>query len=196
MFKYSLLISASLLIASPMMAFADGASIAKDKCSACHGEDSDGKVPSIAGFSKDGIVEMMMAYQSGDRKSDQYEPEGGKATDMNAVTKDMSAEDIGAVASFYAGKSFKPAAQDSDADLAAKGAKVHEKSCEKCHAEGGKSAEDDTAILAGQRKPYLETEFGKFAAGDRDMPKKMKKKFDGLSDDDKKALLEYYASQK
>ena len=197
--KLVLAIAASLLVSTPFAVMADGASIAKDKCAACHGEDgnsTDGKVPSIAGFSTDGLVEMIQAYKSGDRHGDKYKPKDGEETDMNAVTKDMSEDDINEVSAFFAGKTFKAAEQEADAKLAEAGAKIHEKSCEKCHSEGGKSSEDDTAILAGQWKTYLHDQFEEFSEGERDMPKKMKKKFAKLSDDDKKALLEYYASQK
>jgi len=197
--KLTLAIATSVLIATPFAVMADGATIAKDKCAACHGENgnsSDGKVPSIAGFSTDGLVEMLNEYKSGDRTGDKYTPKDGEETDMNAVTKDMSDDDIKAVSEFFAGKEFKPAEQAADADLAAAGAKIHDKSCEKCHSDGGQSSEDDTAILAGQWKPYLTEQFEEFSSGDRDMPKKMKKKFSKLSDEDKAALLEYYASQK
>jgi sulfide dehydrogenase cytochrome subunit len=188
-----------LLLLSPLAVMAaDGAGIAKEQCASCHGDagnSSQNKVPSIAGFSKDGLIEMLNAYKAGDRKGDSYQAEGKDATDMNAVTKDMSEEDIAAVSEFFAGKSFTPAKQAADATLAAAGAKIHKKSCEKCHSEQGASSEDDTAILAGQWTPYLQNEFSKFSDGSRDMPKKMKKKFSALSDDDKKALLAFYASQ-
>ena len=188
----------SLLIPSALIA-ADGASIANDQCASCHGKDgnsTDGKVPNIAGFSQAGLVEMLQAYKAGDRKGDSYQAKGEAATDMNAVTKDMSAADIEAVSAFFAGKAFKPATQSFDAALAKTGAKIHKKSCEKCHSEQGKSVEDDMAILAGQWQPYLKSEFAKFSSGSRDMTKKMKKKFSPLSDEEKAALLAFYASLK
>lgn len=196
--KLALAITTSLLITAPFAVMADGASITKDKCAACHGEDGNSpndKVPSIAGFSVDGMTEMLNAYKAGDREGDKFKPEDGEETDMNAVTKEMSDDDIKAVAEFYASKAFKPTVQEFDAELAKIGAKIHEKNCEKCHSEGGASAEDDVAILAGQWKPYLIEQFEEFSEGERDMPKKMAKKFKKLSDDDKKALIEYYASQ-
>jgi len=186
----------SLLIPTALIA-ADGVSIAKDQCASCHGKDgnsSASKVPSIAGFSKVGLVETLQAYKAGDRKGDSYKAKGKKATDMNAVVKDMSAADIDAVSAFFSGKAFKPAKQSFDAALAKTGADIHEKSCEKCHSEQGKSPDDDTAILAGQWKPYLKKEFSKFSLGSRDMTKKMKKKFSPLSNEEKAALLEFYAS--
>jgi len=185
----------SLLIPSALLA--DGASIANDQCASCHGKEGnsgESKVPSIAGFSKAGLVEMLQAYKTGDRKGDSYQAKGEKATDMNAVAKDMSAANIEAVSAFFASKTFKPAKQGFDAALAKTGAKIHEKSCEKCHSDLGKSPEDDTAILAGQWKPYLKNEFTKFSSGSRDMTKKMKKKFSPLSNEEKAALLNFYAS--
>ena len=60
---------------------------------------------------------------------------------------------------------------------------------------GGSNADDDAAILAGQWMAYTKNEFEKFSLGDRSMPKKIKKKFKKLSDDDKTALIHYYAGQ-
>ena len=186
----------SLLIPNLLMA-ADGATIADDQCTSCHGKNGNstaGKVPNIAGFSKAGLIEMLQAYQSGDRKGDKYQAKGEKATDMNAITKNMSTADIEAVSAFFASKKFKAAKQSFDAALAKTGEDIHEKSCEKCHSEQGKSPDDDTAILAGQWTPYLKNEFSKFSSGSRDMTKKMKKKFSPLSNEEKAALLAFYAS--
>jgi len=191
-------LSFGLLGALPVSVMADGAAIAKDKCADCHGNDgnsSDEKVPSIAGFSIDAIIDTMDTYKSGDRKGDKYTPEGGSETDMGEITKDLSDEDIDALADYYSTQEFKPQKQTVDAKLAKKGAKVHKKSCEKCHSDGGSNADDDAAILAGQWMAYTKKEFEKFSSGDRSMPKKMKKKFKKLSDDDKDALIHYYAGQ-
>ena len=192
----STLLLGSLWLPAVLMA-ADGETIAKEQCTSCHGDDGNStanKVPSIAGFSKAGLTEMLQAYQVGDRKGDSYQAKGEKATDMNAVTKDMSMADIDAVSAFFASKKFQPVQQEFDAALAKTGAAIHKKSCEKCHSEQGSSSEDDTAILAGQWTPYLKNEFTKFSSGSRDMSKKMKKKFSALNDADKAALLAFYAS--
>ena len=193
-----ILLSFGLFSALPMSLMADGASIAKEKCADCHGDDgnsSDEKVPSIAGFSKDAIIDTMDTYKSGDRKGDKYTPEGGSETDMGEITKELSDEDIDALAIYYASEEFKAQKQTVDTKLAKKGAKIHDKSCEKCHSDGGSNADDDAAILAGQWMAYTKKEFEKFSSGDRSMPKKMKKKFKKLNDDDKTALIHYYAGQ-
>ena len=68
------------------------------------------------------------------------------------------------------------AKQDFDPKLVKEGGKLHDKYCEKCHAEGGQSAEDDAGVMAGQWTPYLMYQFEDFNAGHREAPKKMKKK--------------------
>jgi sulfide dehydrogenase cytochrome subunit len=88
----------------------------------------------------------------------------------------------------------------ADSATAAKGAKLHDRYCEKCHAEGGTSAEDDSGILAGQWIPYLQHAMDDFTNERRDMPKKMGKQLskmmDAHGDAGMKELLEFYASRK
>ncbi len=195
--KLTVVAALAALIAMPAASFADGAAIAKEKCAACHGKDGnseDPKVPKIAGFSAATITDMMEEYRSGDRKGDKYKPKDGAETDMNEVAKSLSEEETEAVAEYYAKQKFMPANNKFDAKLAKKGAKIHDKRCEKCHSEGGSLAEDDAAILAGQWKEYLEEQFEELSKGERPMPKKMKKKFMKLNEDQKKALIEFYAA--
>lgn len=192
-------IISTLLIASlPAISQAGVAETAKE-CDTCHGKNGvsqDGKVPTIAGFSATSIVDILPQYQSGARAAEKYTPKGGKASDMKEATNGMSEADMQAIADHYAKQKFVAANQTTDAALAEKGAKVHKKSCEKCHSEGGALADDDASILAGQWKPYLERQFALIKSGKRDIPKKMKKKLDKLSADDVKAVTEYYANQK
>ncbi|MCK5918677.1 MAG: c-type cytochrome [Cocleimonas sp.] len=164
-----------------------------DTCTGCHGFDGNSKgpaTPSIAGFSAEYLTEVMKAYKSGDASS----------TIMGRIMKGYSDEELAQVAEVYAKK--KPVSapdQKFDKALVKKGKKLHDKYCEKCHAEGGTSAEDDSGLLAGQWTPYLQATMADFAAGTRDMPKKMKKKVKKLTKkegaDGMKALFSYYASQ-
>ncbi|HHL19489.1 MAG TPA: hypothetical protein ENJ33_07120 [Thiothrix sp.] len=192
-------IISTLLVASlPALSQANVAETAK-QCDTCHGTNGvskNGKVPTIAGFSAATITEILPQYQSGARAAEKYTPKGGKASDMKEVTKDMSAADMQAIADHYAEQKFVAASQTVDAALAAKGKKIHNKNCEKCHSEGASLADDDAGILAGQWKPYLERQFALIAEGKREIPKKMKKKLKKLSAEDIKAVTEYYASQK
>jgi len=113
---------------------------------------------------------------------------------MCKVGEKLSKQEIKQVADHFAGKPFVRAGQVFDAGLAEKGKGIHSLQCRKCHEDGGSSPDDDAGILAGQWMHYLEEQFGDYAAGKRDMPKKMKPKMDKLSGEDIKALIHYYGS--
>lgn len=167
-------------------------SMLANTCAGCHGTNG-GSVgpasPSIGGLSVDYFTEVMAAYKSGDTAS----------TIMGRIAKGYSDEEIAQLAKFYAGQKFVAVKQDFDKDAAAKGAKLHDKYCEKCHAEGGSSAEDDSGILAGQAAPYIANTMADFNSGARTAPKKMAKKLKKLmtkeGDAGLAALQAYYASQ-
>lgn len=125
-------------------------------------------------------------YKSGDKKGD--------TTTMCKIAKELDDDEIEKVAKYYAGKPFVRAKQQYDPALAKKGEPIHEEYCEKCHAEGGSLSSDDSGILAGQWTPYLREAFKHYTSGERPMVKKMKPKYEKLSEEDKEALLHYYAS--
>jgi sulfide dehydrogenase cytochrome subunit len=163
-------------------------------CNGCHGPEgaSAGPAsPTIAGISKDYFVETMQGFASGEIPS----------TIMGRIAKGYNDDELEAMGEHFSKEKFAPApAQKADAKLAKKGAKLHDKYCEKCHAEGGTSAEDDSGILAGQWTPYLEMTLADYIKGDRTATKKMAKKLKKLhkkeGDAGIQALINYYASQK
>ncbi len=170
------------------------ATMLANTCAGCHGFNGVSKgpaTPSIAGFSAEYLTELLKAYKSGDAAS----------TIMGRIAKGYSDEELAQVAEIYSKKKFVNAPdQKFDEKLAKKGKKLHNKYCEKCHADGGTAADDDSGLLAGQWTPYLQATLADFHAGTREMPKKMKKKVKKLlkkeGEDGIKALLSYYASQK
>ncbi len=162
-------------------------------CAGCHGPDgaSGGPAtPTISGFSHEYFVEVMEGFASGEVPS----------TIMGRIAKGYTKEEIKLLADYFSRLPFvKAKGQKFDPALARKGARLHEKYCEKCHAEGGNKAEDDSGILAGQWTPYLVAAMSDFLKGDREMTKKMRKKVKKLrqkeGDKGLQALLHYYASQ-
>jgi len=192
-------LAALVIFATPFHgAMADVQTLA-DQCDACHGQggnSEDEKVPNIAGMSAVFLSDTLTAYASGDRKGVKYRPRDGEESDMNEVAKKLSEEDITAISTHYAGKTFAVHMQEVDAELAAKGRKKFDKACDKCHSEGGTVADDDASLLMGQWKHYLKEQFAMFKDGSRIMPKKMKKKFSKLDDDEIASILEYLASGK
>jgi sulfide dehydrogenase cytochrome subunit len=123
-----------------------------------------------------------------------------KSTIMGRIAKGYSEDEIKAMAEVFAKQPFIAAKQPFDEEKAEFGAKLHDKYCEKCHAEGGTSAEDDSGILSGQLVPYLKYTLADYKAGDREMTKKMKKQVQKLlkkrGDEGFDALYNYYASNK
>jgi sulfide dehydrogenase cytochrome subunit len=188
------LIAGGIVLGGGASAATPSASMLANTCFGCHGPNgvSNGPAtPTLAGASAEYFEETMEAYQSGDRRS----------TIMGRIAKGYTKEEIKLMAKYFAGQKFVPAkGQKYDAKLAKKGAKLHDKYCEKCHADGGSSPEDDSGILAGQWKPYLKYTLDDILAGKSHMPKKMMKKLKKLhkkkGDAGIEALLNYYASKK
>jgi len=173
------------------------------ECDSCHGADgvsTDAHIPTIAGFSEFVFEEYMYQYQDEARPCREVEylsgDKKGTKTSMCAEAAELSEEQISELTAYYAGKEFKAATQEFDAALAAEGANIHKRDCEKCHTDGGSYAGDDAGLLAGQWKGYLEQVFADYAAGDRSMMEdKMKEKVGALDEASMKALIHFYASQ-
>jgi sulfide dehydrogenase cytochrome subunit len=172
-------------------------------CANCHGKEgasTESDVPIIGGYSAVVLSDNLTAYKkkgrpcpetkyrSGDKK--------GQKTDMCQVAKDLSEADIKQVAQYFAGKKFVRAQQKFDPALAKKGKEIHERSCDKCHSEGGSLASDDAGMMAGQWMPYLKEQFKDYQSGKRPMVKKMKPKMEKLKPEDIDALIHYYGSFK
>lgn len=186
----------ALAAAGAWAAAPDGAGIA-DGCDHCHGADGrseDPEVPSIAGFSEFAIMDLVQTYRDGLREGVRMPLEDGTETDMVEVSRELTDDELEAVALHYAGLDWRPHRQDFDRARARRGGAVHRVKCAKCHIEGGSIAEADLALLAGQWRDYLAAQFVAFDDGARRMAPKMKSKYDSLSASDKEALLEFYVS--
>jgi sulfide dehydrogenase cytochrome subunit len=162
-------------------------------CAGCHGTNGASAgpaTPSIGGISPIYFEEVMLGFKNDEIKS----------TIMGRIAKGYTEEEIKAMAEVFAKQPFVAAKQPFDEKKANFGAKLHDKYCEKCHAEGGTSVEDDSGILSGQLVPYLQFTLIDYKAGDREMTKKMKKQVTKLQkdhgDDGYEALMNYYASNK
>ncbi len=176
----------------PKLMMGASASMLANTCAGCHGTNGASQgpaAPSIAGFSPDYMVETMEGFASGEIPS----------TIMGRIAKGYTVDEFKTIAKYFAGKPFVKATQNFDPELAKAGAKLHDKYCEKCHAEGGQSAEDDAGVLAGQWTPYVNWQLANYKAGDRKASKKMKKNLKTMLErkgsNGITALLNYYASQ-
>jgi sulfide dehydrogenase cytochrome subunit len=159
-------------------------------CAGCHGTDGSSvgpSMPSIAGMDPEVFVDAMKAYQADKRN----------ATIMNRIARGYSDEQLKDMGWFFAKQRLHLTPQKHDAALAARGARLHEKHCEKCHENGGRPG--DAGTLAGQWMPYLDHTMADFLSGKRDWPRKMKRKVDAAIAEEGKqaipALIHYYGSQ-
>lgn len=188
----AVLIGGSVVLAGPALAETPSGAMLGNTCAGCHGTHGNSQgpaTPSIAEISSEYFIEAMKAYKNDERP----------ATIMNRIAKGYTDEEIKLMAEFFAKQKMERQPQKVDAALAKKGMKLHEKYCEKCHAEGGRSSEDDAGMLAGQWMPYLHYTLNDITEGKREIPKKMKKRIEELQarggDDAVEALIQYYGSE-
>ncbi|NCA69913.1 MAG: cytochrome c4 [Sphingobacteriia bacterium] len=169
-------------------------------CAGCHGTlgQSNGPAsPTIAGINRDVFIDTMERYKSGDIYS----------TIMGRIAKGYTTEEFEKMADFFNTQEFVPAKQAYAEALVEQGAKLHDKQCESCHAEGGMPLKDEETgedaeeffLLAGQWTPYLQFTLQDFREERREMPKKMRDKLEAVlksdGEDGVAALLAFYASQ-
>lgn len=159
-------------------------------CAGCHGTNgaSNGPaIPSLAGLSKDYLVESMQAY-----KEDEKNP-----TIMNRIAKGYSDKEFELMGDFFAAqKVYRIPNQPYDEAKAKDGKKLHEKYCSSCHSEGGTVGDDEVGLLSGNSALYLQYALADFVSGSRDMPKKMKKQIKKMLKKDEDAfdkLVHYYS---
>jgi sulfide dehydrogenase cytochrome subunit len=184
----AVLLGSGLLLGSAHLSAAPTATMLADTCAGCHGTDgaSNGPAtPSIAGLSEIYMVDTMNAFKSGERSS----------TVMGRIAKGYSEEEFKLMATVFAKQSVATTHQDTDPAKVAAGEELYGSNCEKCHDEKGALADDDAGILASQWLLYMQYSMEDFMSGAREMPKKMKKKVDKLSDAEIEALLQFFASQ-
>lgn len=181
------LLAGGLAVSSPLWAAASTPAMLSNTCGGCHGTNGASvgpSMPTLGGQPAEYIVESMKKFKSGERPS----------SIMGRLAKAYTDDDFKAMGEFFGEKKFIRHKQDVDAAKVAKGKRVHEENCKKCHQEGGRESEDG-GVIAGQWKEYLQINVSDFQSKKRPMPKKMAEKFEGLSQDDLDALINFYASQ-
>ncbi len=196
----STLLGAGVLLTLAPAAYSADVDKLVHECAECHGKDGnsdDPKVPNIAGYSAEYIKDAMNDYKNGDRPGLKYKEEDGDETDMNEVAKKLSDDEIKAVADYFSKQTFKShaAEQKTDPKLVKRGEKLFKHRCKKCHDDFGTDPDDDAGILGGQWMEYLRHQFKMFASGEREMPKKMKKRFKKIKKKDYEAIIQALGSK-
>lgn len=181
---------AALLLSIP----AAGAEPRLEKCFDCHGADGMGKAdpmyPVIAGIPAAHIEEGIYAYIDGARQCVR-EPR------MCETVAALTESEVSAAAEYFAGLVREYNQEDFDAELAAKGAVLHERHCGACHVP---PHDEDVGYaigipLHGQRPDYIRYAIGAYFGGKREpLLDTMAHEIQQLDDDDFDALVNYYSS--
>jgi sulfide dehydrogenase cytochrome subunit len=184
-------LTAGLLLAASLSA--EGVrspSMLAGTCAGCHGTNgasAGDMMPIIGGLDKDYLQTVLLEYKSGERDS----------TIMGRIAKGYSETELKAIASFMADQEWISSPVKTDSKLVAIGRKIHDKDCKTCHEENGRVQEDEAPRLAGQWPEftlhYLQWCHNK---GKRCQPRKMGTRVMKLSDQDLRAMAEFYASEK
>ncbi len=172
-------------------------------CDDCHGKNGiseHGEVPTIAGLSRYYFEQSMAAYRADARacpptpyrSGDLNRPKRG----MCEIAKKYNEKQSAQMAASYASKPFKAAQQVTDPAMVARGAKIHQADCERCHTKAGAVADDDAGILAGQWKEYLVFSMNDMLQGTRPTLPKMLSKLQALKAEEIEALAHFYAAQR
>jgi sulfide dehydrogenase cytochrome subunit len=164
-------------------------SMLANTCAGCHGTlgASAGQVmPTIGGMDKGYLVSVLNDYKTGRRPS----------TIMGRIMQGYDDREIGAIASFYAAQPWVSTDRVAVADQLADAPALHERYCESCHQDGGRSQDKESPRMAGQWAGYLRYVMQACRDGERCHPRKMRDRVTELSDAEIAALAHYYESQK
>ncbi|MDO8960023.1 MAG: c-type cytochrome [Rhodocyclaceae bacterium] len=126
-----------------------------DTCNSCHGINGVSAgltMPSIAGQNKDYLQRVLLEQKKGERYT----------TIMDRFMKNISDEEIAALAEYFAAKEWVPATVAVEMAQANRGRQVLRKTCQNCHGEKGDKNTGDIPRLAGQWPGYIKLEIFKY----------------------------------
>lgn len=175
-------LAASLLLVCAVPAFAQkeaakpGAnkaqSIASQVCAACHSADGNSTIPANPKLA--GQFPEYLNKQLNDYKAAQGKKPARENPVMNGMVASLSAQDMKALAEYFAGQPLKPALA-SDKDLVALGQKLWRggnpetgvPACAGCHGPAGAGIPGQYPRLSGQHAEYLAAQLKLFREGAR-----------------------------
>jgi sulfide dehydrogenase cytochrome subunit len=168
-------------------------------CAACHGEAAPSPyagVPTIHGQPATALENALYDFRATIRpcrKPACGPGQGCPDLDFCAIVRELSDDEIAALAAWYAAQPYAAQSQDWNPALAARGQALHAAHCESCHSGGGLSPDNQATILRGQPKSYLREAIRDFRHDRRIAVAEMDAIIRDLSAEDIEALVEFYA---
>ena len=191
-------IAAAILLAGPPAQASDSPPTAAT-CAACHGAVAPSPyagVPTIHGQPVTALENALYDFRATIRPCRKPECAAGEPCpelDFCALVRQLSDDEIAALAAWYSSMAYAPLTQDWHPALAARGEVLHSAHCESCHSGGGLSPENQATILRGQPKSFLRSAIRDFRHDRRIAVAEMDAVIGDLSDEDVDALVEFYA---
>jgi len=184
------LLAAALALVLPAAARAADIEAGRQKaeiCAACHGANGvseEPTLPSLAGQQARYIVIALYQFRAGNRKSEQ----------MGPVTAELSDDDLGDLAAYYASLTPWSPHHQSDPEKAAAAQRLAAQDhCVQCHGPAF-AGQEHIPRIAGQSVGYLRTQLQGFKASTRgDIDGLMTSAAQELSDADIDRLADYIA---
>jgi cytochrome c553 len=175
------------LLLIPVWAYGADPAVGKlraGECAKCHGTEGisgDQQIPNLAGQRYQYLYDQMLNFKIGLHRYGT----------MREKTRPMSLEEMEAVAAYYSGLS--PFSGKGNALPETKG-RLKLSTCETCHGTQGEG-QPTHPRLAGQKSGYLFSQLKAFRTGARNHPV-MTLFVEGLTDDDIRAISDYYSNLK
>lgn len=190
---HAMIMVSGLLLGTQALATGEDPAMLAHTCAGCHGTlgaSAGDSMPIIGGQPKAFLVQSMKNYRDGKRHS----------TIMKRLAKGYDDAQIDAMADFTSKQPWVSADQKTDAKHVAQGKKLHtSKGCAGCHGATGVAPAPNTPRLAGQYSEYLYLQMKDYLNDKLTIPGSasvMRGMLKGASDDDIRALAEFYASNK
>lgn len=186
------------LVLAIMCALAAGPSLANDinaiadTCNSCHGVNGVSAgltMPSIGGQNQDYLQRVLLEQKKGDRYT----------TIMGRFLKNISDEEIAALARHFAAKQWVPATVEAEMAQANKGRQVLRKTCQNCHGPNGDKNTVDIPRLAGQWPGYIKLETLKYVDStftEKKPSERMAEKVSNLTEEDMAVVAHFLGTRK
>lgn len=183
-------VALAALAQPPALAQVSDADVLAGTCVGCHGyrgvSEGPGS-PTIAGLDRRFLQKVMGEFRSGERPS----------SIMGRLAKGYDADQTDALAYYFSAQRWGNANVAGDPVRVEEGRRLHADACEDCHEKEGRYQDLEVPRIAGQWPEYLYYQLRAQRDPKEKMPQpnRMRRAVERLTDDQIRALSEFYGSR-